>query len=149
MAQAVHMFEACCRVQCEARSDTKSYDSSDEESSDADLLEEEQVHMLRFLDAAVRTLVQIQSAALRFCRPQRWSMRRLAWQNTEEVTAAEVLRGRDIQGIPWQLLQTTRERYRQTRLRQYQNYENLGNSHDRIDQVIRCGFLSATRQNPL
>ena len=77
-------------------------------------------------------------------------MRRLAWQNTEEVTAAEVLRGRGIQGIPWQLLQTTRERYRQTRLRQYQNYENLGNSHDRIDQVISCGFfprLDRTRCN--
>jgi hypothetical protein len=47
-ALAVHMFEACCRVQCEARSDTKSDDSSDEESSDADLLEEEQVHIAAF-----------------------------------------------------------------------------------------------------
>ncbi|KAJ3707448.1 hypothetical protein LUZ61_011153 [Rhynchospora tenuis] len=45
-----------------------------------------------------------------------------------DTTAAEARRGKDIQGIPWERLSITREKYRQTRLQQYKNYENVLNS---------------------
>ncbi|XP_061354151.1 uncharacterized WD repeat-containing protein C2A9.03-like isoform X1 [Gastrolobium bilobum] len=48
-----------------------------------------------------------------------------------DTTAAQSRRGQDIQGIPWDRLSITRERYRQTRLEQYKNYENIPNSGDR------------------
>lgn len=45
-----------------------------------------------------------------------------------DTSAAQARRGRDIQGIPWDRLSITREKYRQTRLEQYKNYENIPNS---------------------
>ncbi|KQK18508.1 uncharacterized WD repeat-containing protein C2A9.03 [Brachypodium distachyon] len=45
-----------------------------------------------------------------------------------DTSAAEARRGKDIQGIPWDELKITRENYRQTRLEQYKNYENIHNS---------------------
>ncbi|KAL6203619.1 hypothetical protein ACLB2K_027319 [Fragaria x ananassa] len=45
-----------------------------------------------------------------------------------DTTAAQARRGKDIQGIPWDRLSITREKYRQTRLEQYKNYENIPNS---------------------
>jgi hypothetical protein len=42
-----------------------------------------------------------------------------------DTTAEQLEHGRDIQGIPWQDLQFTREHYRTTRLKQYNNYTNL------------------------
>ncbi|KAI4366223.1 hypothetical protein MLD38_022126 [Melastoma candidum] len=42
-----------------------------------------------------------------------------------DTTADQARRGRDIQGIPWDRLSITREKYRQTRLEQYKNYENV------------------------
>ncbi|KAJ1702462.1 hypothetical protein LUZ63_002241 [Rhynchospora breviuscula] len=45
-----------------------------------------------------------------------------------DTTAVEARRGKDIQGIPWERLSITREKYRQTRLQQYKNYENVLNS---------------------
>ncbi|KAJ4799512.1 Transducin/WD40 repeat-like superfamily protein [Rhynchospora pubera] len=45
-----------------------------------------------------------------------------------DTTAAEARRGKDVQGIPWERLSITREKYRQTRLQQYKNYENVPNS---------------------
>lgn len=42
-----------------------------------------------------------------------------------DTSAAQARRGKDIQGIPWDRLSTTREKYRQTRLEQYKNYENI------------------------
>ncbi|KAL9258645.1 putative WD repeat-containing protein [Drosera capensis] len=45
-----------------------------------------------------------------------------------DTSAAEARRGRDIQGIPWERLSVTREKYRQTRLEQYTNYENIAHS---------------------
>ncbi len=44
-------------------------------------------------------------------------------------------RGKDIQGIPWDQMQFTREKYRETRLREYKNYENLRRSHDELEKV--------------
>ncbi|XP_027368899.1 uncharacterized WD repeat-containing protein C2A9.03-like isoform X1 [Abrus precatorius] len=48
-----------------------------------------------------------------------------------DTTAAQARRGQDIQGIPWDSLSITRERYRQTRLEQYKNYENIPFSGDK------------------
>ncbi|CAN6559147.1 unnamed protein product [Malus baccata var. baccata] len=45
-----------------------------------------------------------------------------------DTTAAQARKGKDIQGIPWDRLSITREKYRQTRLEQYKNYENVPNS---------------------
>ncbi|KAK8644041.1 hypothetical protein V6N13_013314 [Hibiscus sabdariffa] len=45
-----------------------------------------------------------------------------------DTSAAEARSGKDIQGIPWDRLSITREQYRQTRLEQYKNYENIPHS---------------------
>ncbi len=52
-----------------------------------------------------------------------------------DTTTAQASRGKDIQGIPWDRLQFTREKYRETRLQQYKNYENLLQSHDDLEKV--------------
>ncbi|KDP29021.1 hypothetical protein JCGZ_16410 [Jatropha curcas] len=45
-----------------------------------------------------------------------------------DTSAADARRGKDIQGIPWDRLSISREKYRQTRLEQYKNYENIAHS---------------------
>ncbi|KAL6544662.1 hypothetical protein OROMI_023524 [Orobanche minor] len=45
-----------------------------------------------------------------------------------DTCAAEARKGKDIQGIPWERLSVSREKYRQTRLEQYKNYENIPQS---------------------
>ncbi|XAR56849.1 hypothetical protein NMG60_11037470 [Bertholletia excelsa] len=45
-----------------------------------------------------------------------------------DTSAAQARKGKDIQGIPWERLSITREKYRQTRLEQYKNYENIPQS---------------------
>ncbi|ONK81998.1 uncharacterized protein A4U43_C01F35060 [Asparagus officinalis] len=45
-----------------------------------------------------------------------------------DTSSAEARKGKDIQGIPWNRLSITRDKYRQTRLEQYKNYENVPNS---------------------
>ncbi|KAK6934690.1 WD40 repeat [Dillenia turbinata] len=45
-----------------------------------------------------------------------------------DTSSAEARGGQDIQGIPWDRLSITREKYRQTRLEQYKNYENIPQS---------------------
>ncbi|KAJ4851349.1 hypothetical protein Tsubulata_024777 [Turnera subulata] len=45
-----------------------------------------------------------------------------------DTSAADARSGKDIQGIPWDRLSITREKYRQTRLEQYKNYENIPQS---------------------
>lgn len=52
-----------------------------------------------------------------------------------DTTAAQARRGKDIQGIPWDRLSITREKYRQTRLEQYKNYENIPNSGEGSGKV--------------
>lgn len=47
-----------------------------------------------------------------------------------DTSSAQARRGKDIQGIPWERLTITREKYRQTRLEQYKNYENIPQSGD-------------------
>lgn len=48
--------------------------------------------------------------------------------NVSDTSSAQARKGKDIQGIPWDRLNITREKYRQTRLEQYKNYENIPNS---------------------
>lgn len=45
-----------------------------------------------------------------------------------DTSSAQARKGKDIQGIPWDRLSITRTKYRQTRLEQYKNYENVTNS---------------------
>ncbi|KAJ6840071.1 putative WD repeat-containing protein-like [Iris pallida] len=45
-----------------------------------------------------------------------------------DTSSLEARRGQDIQGIPWNRLSITKDKYRQTRLEKYKNYENVSNS---------------------
>lgn len=58
-----------------------------------------------------------------------------------DTSAAQARKGKDIQGIPWERLNITRESYRLTRLEQYRNYENIPLSGEAVDKV---GHLSAS-----
>lgn len=60
-----------------------------------------------------------------------------------DTSAAQARNGKDIQGIPWDRLNTTRKEYRKTRLEQYKNYENIPNSGEESAKVncISCFFL--------
>jgi len=40
----------------------------------------------------------------------------------------DVKKGKDIQGIPWDMMATIRDKYRQSRLQRYANFENVPNS---------------------
>ncbi|KAJ7965686.1 WD40 repeat [Quillaja saponaria] len=51
-----------------------------------------------------------------------------------DTTALEARNGKDIQGIPWERLNFTRDKYRETRLNQYKNYESLSLSHGDLDK---------------
>lgn len=47
-----------------------------------------------------------------------------------DTSASEARNGKDIQGIPWEKLNYSRDEYRVTRLKQYMNYENLSRSRE-------------------
>lgn len=49
-----------------------------------------------------------------------------------DTSAANARQGRDIQGIRWDRLNITREKYRLTRLEQYRNYENVPSSGEAV-----------------
>ncbi|GAV59274.1 WD40 domain-containing protein [Cephalotus follicularis] len=51
-----------------------------------------------------------------------------------DTSALEARNGKDIQGIPWERLNFTRDKYRETRLKQYKNYENLSRSREDLDK---------------
>ena len=52
-----------------------------------------------------------------------------------DTSAAEARTGKDIQGIPWEGLNITRQDYRKARLEQYKNYENFPQSGELMDKV--------------
>ncbi|XP_042486212.1 uncharacterized WD repeat-containing protein C2A9.03-like [Macadamia integrifolia] len=54
-----------------------------------------------------------------------------------DISSAQARKGTDIQGIPWNRLNITREKYRQTRLEQYKNYENIPSSGEVIDKACK------------
>ncbi|XP_074310827.1 putative WD repeat-containing protein C2A9.03 [Silene latifolia] len=68
-----------------------------------------------------------------------------------DTTAMQARRGRDIQGIPWERLSVTREKYRETRIEQYKNYENVPNSGQVSEKVCKKtnkkGFYYDFRHN--
>ncbi|XP_047979953.1 uncharacterized WD repeat-containing protein C2A9.03-like isoform X1 [Salvia hispanica] len=51
-----------------------------------------------------------------------------------DTSALEVKKGKDIQGIPWGRLNFTREEYRESRLKQYKNYECLSLSREDLEK---------------
>lgn len=50
-----------------------------------------------------------------------------------DTTSSQARKGKDIQGIPWDRLSITREKYRKTRLELYKNYENVANSSQLVE----------------
>ncbi|KAB1199839.1 putative WD repeat-containing protein C2A9.03 [Morella rubra] len=49
-----------------------------------------------------------------------------------DTSALEARKGKDIQGIPWERLNFTRDKYRETRLKQYKNFENLSRPREEL-----------------
>ncbi|KAM6545740.1 hypothetical protein CsatB_026476 [Cannabis sativa] len=54
-----------------------------------------------------------------------------------DTSSAQARKGKDIQGIPWDRLNITREKYRLTRLEQYRNYENIPLSGEAVDKECK------------
>lgn len=52
-----------------------------------------------------------------------------------DTSAMEARNGKDIQGIPWERLNFTRDKYRETRLKQYKNYESLSRPRQDLEKV--------------
>ncbi|PON61593.1 Guanine nucleotide-binding protein, beta subunit [Parasponia andersonii] len=50
-----------------------------------------------------------------------------------DTSAMEARNGKDIQGIPWERLNFTRDKYRETRLKQYKNYESVTRSPEELE----------------
>ncbi|KAF5807538.1 putative transcription factor WD40-like family [Helianthus annuus] len=69
----------------------------------------------------------------------------------QDTSAAQARRGKDIQGIQWERLSITREKYRQTRLEQYKNYENIPHSGEGSEKACKVtnktGLFYDFRQN--
>lgn len=56
-------------------------------------------------------------------------------KSKDDTSALEARNGKDIQGIPWERMNFTRDKYRETRLKQYKNYESLSCSHEELEKV--------------
>ncbi|CAK7348903.1 unnamed protein product [Dovyalis caffra] len=54
-----------------------------------------------------------------------------------DTSSGQARNGQDIQGIPWERLNITREKYRLTRLEQYKNYENIPSSGEAVDKECK------------
>lgn len=54
-----------------------------------------------------------------------------------DTSALEARNGKDIQGIPWERLNFTRDKYRETRLNQYRNYENLSRPRGELEKECK------------
>ncbi|OAY72410.1 uncharacterized WD repeat-containing protein C2A9.03-like isoform X1 [Ananas comosus] len=54
-----------------------------------------------------------------------------------ETLASEAHSEKDIQGIPWERMRLTRKEYREIRLKQYRNYENLSIPRDQLDKECK------------
>uniref|UniRef100_A0ACD5WYY4 Uncharacterized protein n=1 Tax=Avena sativa TaxID=4498 RepID=A0ACD5WYY4_AVESA len=58
-------------------------------------------------------------------------------QMDDDTSALEFRQGKDMQGIPWERLNYTRDQYRQMRLKQYKNYESLARPRDGLEKVCQ------------
>ncbi|KAG8369221.1 hypothetical protein BUALT_Bualt15G0128900 [Buddleja alternifolia] len=54
-----------------------------------------------------------------------------------DTSALEARNGKDIQGIPWERLNFTRDKYRESRLKQYKNYESLSASRQHLHKECK------------
>ncbi|CAG8749913.1 18354_t:CDS:10, partial [Acaulospora morrowiae] len=63
--------------------------------------------------------------------------RKRSWFWLREVTSRDAENGMDVQGITWDTFNITRQRYREIRLVDYKNYENVQRSHDEIKKEIK------------
>ncbi|CAJ0836284.1 17375_t:CDS:10 [Entrophospora sp. SA101] len=67
-----------------------------------------------------------------------------------EVTARDAENGTDVQGINWDSFNVTRQRYREVRLKNYKNYENVQGSYDQIKEFYISNddlFIDSSRIN--
>ncbi|KAG4906901.1 hypothetical protein JHK85_056398 [Glycine max] len=58
-----------------------------------------------------------------------------------DTSIAQARNGKDIQGIPWEMLNISRERYKLTRLEQYRNFEDILTSGDVVGKMDRVTSL--------
>ncbi|XP_026446967.1 uncharacterized protein LOC113347507 isoform X2 [Papaver somniferum] len=54
-----------------------------------------------------------------------------------DTTAYEARNGKDIQGIPWERFNFGRDKYRQNRLKQYKNFQNLSRTDTTTPQLYK------------
>ncbi|KAI3930660.1 hypothetical protein MKX01_037106 [Papaver californicum] len=59
-------------------------------------------------------------------------------EQKNDTTAYEARNGKDIQGIPWERFNFSRDKYRQNRLKQYKNFQNLSRSDTTTQLFIEC-----------
>ncbi|MCL7042577.1 hypothetical protein MKW94_024505 [Papaver nudicaule] len=60
-----------------------------------------------------------------------------SFNKATDTTAKQARKGKDRQGIPWERLNITRDKYRKTRIEQYKNYENIPSSGELIDKQCK------------
>ncbi|XP_072973855.1 uncharacterized WD repeat-containing protein C2A9.03-like isoform X2 [Typha angustifolia] len=58
-------------------------------------------------------------------------------KQNNDTSALEYRNGKDMQGLPWKSLNYSREKYREMRLKQYRNYENLSMPHDGLEKECK------------
>lgn len=54
-----------------------------------------------------------------------------------DTSAYDFRNGKDMQGIPWEKLNYSRDEYREMRLKQYKNYENLSRSRESLEKECK------------
>lgn len=54
-------------------------------------------------------------------------------EQANDTSALEYINGKDMQGIPWERLNYSRDQYRHLRLKEYRNYESIPRSHEGLD----------------
>ncbi|XP_074572595.1 putative WD repeat-containing protein C2A9.03 isoform X1 [Curcuma longa] len=58
-------------------------------------------------------------------------------KQNSDTSASEYRNGKDMQGIPWERLNHSRDYYREMRLKMYKNYENLLGPRDELEQECK------------
>lgn len=53
-----------------------------------------------------------------------------------DVSAADVAAGKDMQGIPWEKMLFGRDKYREMKMKNYRNYQNLSYAREDALQVL-------------
>lgn len=65
-------------------------------------------------------------------------------EQMDNTSALDYKEGKDMQGIPWERLNYTRDQYRQMRLKEYKSYQNLTRSRSGLEQVISLVTFSCS-----